>query len=239
MRMVCLTKLGLPLKPPRFPMKFLKKIQKEIAVFLKQCWFLVLLLVAALLVYPAERGSEFWVWSSLSYVTSFVFYVLTIYLPQRKNQKNIQRVIVPYLQAIINDIKGVFYTFLAASNEKCDVSQVQEGDFEKVFRIINPQDNSTRLEFLGFVSWFQYLEHQKNRIKRSMDRILTYEHHLDTDFILILENIHNSALFEILDYIENKPIAYTDFTFLADAYSYSYRQAGELEEFLRKYRAEL
>jgi len=236
---VGLIKLAPLLTDPKAAMKFLKKVLKEIAVFLKQCWFLVLLLILALLAYPAARGSEFWVWSSLSYVTSFVFYVLTIYLPQRKNQKNIHRVIVPYLQAIINDIKGVFYTFLAASNEKCDIRQVQEGDFEKVFRIINPQDKSTRLEFLGFVSWFQYLEHQKNRVKRSMDRILTYEHHLDTDFILLLENIHNSALFEILDYIENKPVTYTDFIFLTDAYSNSYRQATELEGFLMKYRAEL
>jgi hypothetical protein len=172
-------------------------------------------------------------------VTSFVFYVLTIYLPQRKNQKNIHRVILPYLQSIINDIKSVFYTFLAASNEKCDSTFIQGADIEKVFKIINPQDKSTRLEFLGFVSWFQYLASQKNRVKRSMDRILTYEHYLDTDFILILENIHNSALFEIVDFIENQPITHTDFSFLADAYSHSFRHADQLEAFLKKYRAEI
>jgi len=220
-------------------MDYFQKIIKEIAVFLKQCWFLVLLLVLALLAYPAARGSEFWVWSSLSYVTSFVFYVLTIYLPQRKNQKNIQRVILPYLQSIINDIKEVFYTFLAASNEKCDLLHVQGEDFDKIFKIINPQDKATRLEFLGFVSWFQYLENQKTRIKRSMERILTYEHYLDTDFILILEKIHNSALFEILDYIEKQPITHTDFGFLAEAYAQSYRHADQLEVFLKKYRTEI
>ena len=220
-------------------MAFPKKVLKEIAVFLKQCWFLVLLLILALLVYPAERGSEFWVWSSLSYVTSFVFYVLTIYLPQRKNQKNIHRVIVPYIQAISNDIKGIFYAFLAASHEKCDTTRIQTGDFEKVFKIINPQDKSTRLEFLGFVSWSLYLQNQKIRIKRSMDRILTYEHHLDTEFILVIENIHNSALFEILDFIEAQPVNHSDFGFLADAYAHSYRQADLLEGFLKRYRAEL
>ena len=220
-------------------MNFLRKIPKEIAVFLKQCWFLVLLLVLALWVYPAERGSEFWVWTSLSYVTSFVFYVLTIYLPQRRNQKNIQRVVVPYLQAIINDIKGVFYSFLAASREKCDTTDIREADFEKVFRIINPKDKSIRLEFLGFVSWFQYLGNQKTRIQRSMDRILTYEHYLDTDFILILEKIHNSAFFEILDFIEKEPVDHENFGFLTAAYSQSYRLADQLEAYLKKYRAEI
>jgi hypothetical protein len=220
-------------------MSFLQKILKEIAVFLRQCWFLVLLLILALLAYPAAKGNEFWVWSSLSYVTSFVFYVLTIYLPQRKNQKNIHRVILPYLQSIINDIKSIFYAFLAASHEKCDTSFIQDADIEKVFKIINPQEKSTRLEFLGFLGWFQYLQNQKTRIKRSMERILTYEHYLDTDFIFILEGIHNSAFFEILDFIENQPITHTDFGFLTDAYAKSHQQADQLEAFLKKYRAEI
>lgn len=186
-------------------MKWPGKIAKELAVFLKQCWFLALLLIAALFLYPAERGQEFWVWLSLSYVTSFIFYVLTIYLPQRKNQKNIHRVIVPYIQAVVSDTKGVFYAFLATSGIDCDVSQLQDSDFQKIFESINPQDPSPRLDFLGFGNWFEYLEHQKSRILRTLDRVLTYEHYLDTDFILIIENIHNSTLFEILSFHEKKP----------------------------------
>jgi hypothetical protein len=220
-------------------LKFIRKVVKEIAVFLGACWFLVLLLALALVIYPAERKSEFWVWSSLSYVTSFLFYVLTIYLPERKNQKNIRRAVVPYIQSILSDTKGVFYTFLAAADYHCDVRNLKEEDFHRLFKAINPQDRSTRLDFLGFVNWFQYLEHQKERVKRTVDRILTYEHYLDTEFILTLEGLHNSTLFEILDFIENKPMAYTDFGFLADAYFQCYRQVDHLETFLRKYTADI
>src|SRR5581483_6538091 len=161
-------------------MKLFDNILKETAIFLKQCWFLVLLLILALLSYPAARKSEFWLWTSLSYVTSFIFYVLTIYLPQRRNQRNIHRIVVPYLQTIINDIRGIFYAFLAASREKCDLAQLKEGDIEKVFKVIHPKDKSTRLEFLGFVSWAQYLENQKVRIRRAADRILGHGSYLDT-----------------------------------------------------------
>jgi hypothetical protein len=225
--------------PSRLPLKFVRKIVKEITVFLGACWFLVLLLALALVIYPVERQSEFWVWSSLSYVTSFLFYVLTIYLPERKNQKNIRRAVVPYIQSILSDTKGVFYTFLAAANQHCDIGNLREEDFHRLFKAINPQDRSTRLDFLGFVNWFQYLEHQKERVKRTVDRILTYEHYLDTEFILALEGLHNSTLFEILDFIENKPMAYTDFGFLADAYFQCYRQVDRLEAFLRKYTADV
>lgn len=220
-------------------MAFAAKAAKELAVFLRQCWFLVILLVAALAAYPFERGREFGVWLSLSYVTSFLFYVLTLYLPERKNRKNIHRAVVPYLQQIISDIKGVYYTFLAASNVHSDVTRLRDSDFHNIFRQINPQDRSTRLDYLGFGNWFEYLEHQKARIKRTVDRILTYEHYLDTDFILVIESLNNSTLFEILDFIEHKPLAYTDFGFLADAYEQCYKQAERLEDYLKKYTADI
>lgn len=220
-------------------MKFLDNIRKEAVIFLKQCWFLVLLLILALLAYPAARKSEFWVWTSLSYVTSFIFYVLTIYLPQRRNQRNIHRVVVPYLQTIINDIRGIFYAFLAASREKCDLARLTEQDIEKVFKVIHPQDKSTKLEFLGFTTWAHYLESQKVRVRRSADRILGHGSYLDTDFIHQLESLHNSALFEILDAIKDRPLDHDNFSFMADAYMASYRQADELEAYLKRYRGEI
>ncbi|HEY5039157.1 MAG TPA: hypothetical protein VIJ93_08820 [bacterium] len=219
-------------------MKLIRNALKELGLFLKTCWFLVFLLAVSLAVYPFEH-TEFGVWLSLSYVTSFVFYTLTIYLPERKNKKNIHRVIVPYIQIIISDIKGVFYSFLAASNQQCDVNQLKDGDFQTLFKAINPQDRSTRLEFLGFINWFQYLEHQKGRVKRTVDRVLTYEHYLETDFTLVIESVNNSTFFEILDFIENKPMQYQDFAFLADSYHQCFLLANRLEAYLKEYVADI
>lgn len=219
-------------------MKRFRNILMELWIFLKTCWFLVFLLGITLTAYPYERA-EFWVWCSLSYVTSFLFYTLTIYLPERKNKRNIHRVIVPYIQTIVSDVRGIFHSFLAASTEQCDVQRLTDNDFHKIFKMINPQDRSTRLDFLGFGNWFEYLEHQKNRIKRTVDRILTYEHYLETDFTLVIESLNNSTLFEILDFIENKPVLYQDFGFLADAYQQCYFLAEKLEVYLKEYAADI
>lgn len=216
----------------------LKKILKEITVFLRQCWFLVLLLAAALAAYPLERGSQFWVWVSLSYVTSFIFYVLTLYLPDRKNRKNIHRVLVPYLQRVINDSRGVSYSFLAASGCASDVQNLTSDDFHEIFKRIKPSERSTRLDFLGFVNWLEYLVQQKGRVVRTLDRVLTYEHYLETDFILQIETLQNCALFEIIDYIEKKPAEQEDFSFLAPAYYECYLEVRKLEAYLHRYMAD-
>ncbi|HJT23483.1 MAG TPA: hypothetical protein VJ873_02850 [bacterium] len=221
-------------------MRFIRKISQELFIFLKQCWFLVVLLAVAFLLYSTvSHQNEVVLWCALSYISSFVFYVLTIYLPDRRNRKNINRVVIPYVQNIISDTKGIFYTFLAASSYKCDIKNVQETDFYAIFQSINPSDRSTRLDFLGFVNWFQYLEHQKNHIKHTVDRIVSYKIYLDTDFIFTIESLYNSTFFEILDFIENKPIQYKDFGFLTDAYYQCYQQMGKLEEFLKKHMPDL
>jgi hypothetical protein len=221
-------------------MKFLKKIIREVRFFIRRTWFLIALLGLAFLVYLFNGDkNEVILWITLSYISSFVFYTLTIYLPDRASRKNIHRVIVPYLQTVINDTKGIFYSFLAASGHACDVNHLREEDFIEIFKKINPMDRSTRLDYLGFGNWFEYLEHQKGRIRRTMDKILTYEHYLDTDFILILEKIHNSTFFEILDFIEHKPMPYKDFAFLADSYRHCFNQTEKLEEFLMKYLADV
>jgi hypothetical protein len=218
------------------PMKFLKKIIREITFFVRRTWFLIALLGVAFLVYMLDgHQSEVILWITLSYISSFVFYTLTIYLPERVSSKNIHRVVVPYLQSVISDTKNIFYGFLAASKKYCDIENLKEEDFLEVFKNVNPTDRSTRLDYLGFGNWFEYLEHQKKRIRRTMDKILTYERYLDSDFILLLEKNNNSTFFEILDFIEHKPMPYKDFAFLADSYRHCYERASQLEAYLRKY----
>lgn len=219
-------------------MKFIQKIWKEAVVFLKRCWFLVLLLILALMVYPAERNSEFWVWTSLSYVTSFIFYVLTIYLPQRRDQKNIHRVIIPYLQRVINDTRSVSYSFMAASGHTSDIRNMTEKDFHEVFQRVKPSEGAARLDFLGFTHWMEYLVRQKGRVVQALDRILSYEHYLDTDLILQIETLQNCGLFEIIDQIEKKPVEHADFSFLAPAYYECYLQVRKLEDALQRYMAD-
>ncbi|SRR5579871_2055204 len=219
-------------------MKNPREIPKEIAIFLRQCWFLVLLLAAALAAYPLARESQFWVWVSLSYVTSFIFYVLTIYLPDRKNRKNIHRVLVPYLQKVVNDARSVSYSFLAASETHADVKHLTANDFHEIFKRIKPSDRSTRLDFLGFVNWQDYLVQQKGQVVRSLERILTYEHYLETEFILQIEALQNCGLFEIVDYMEKKPVEHEDFAFLSSAYYECYLLVRQLETYLEKYMAD-
>lgn len=217
---------------------FLKKILKETTVFLRQCWFLVLLLTFALAAYPVEQGSPFWVWVSLSYVTSFIFYVLTLYLPDRKNRKNIHRVIVPYLQKVINGARSVSYSFLAASGCNSDIQNLTSDDFHEIFKRVKPSDHSARLDFLGFVNWQDYLIQQKSQIMRILERVLAYEHYLETDFILQVETLQNCGLFEIVDYMEKKPVEHEDFSFLSSAYYECYLQVRKLETYLQRYMAD-
>ena len=210
---------------------------KEIVVFLKNGWFLVALLVLALTVYPFER-SEFMVWCSLSYVASFVFYTLTLYLPERRNKKTSTGSWCLISKPSSTTRRACFIPSWRRPGTSRTSGHLKETDVLEIFKTINPQDKSTRLDFLGFVNWFQYLEHQKGRIKRTVDRILTYEHYLDTQFILLIESMNNSTFFEILDFIENKPMHYTDFAFLADAYYQCYLLAERLEKYLRDYAAD-
>lgn len=224
--------------PKNKKMKFFGKATKELAIFLRQCWFLVLLLAAALAAYPVERNSEFWVWVSLSYVTSFIFYVLTIYLPDRKNRKNIHRVLVPYLQKVVNDARSVSYSFLAASGCHSDIQNLTADDFHEIFKRIKPTDQSTRLDYLGFVNWQDYLIQQKGQVVRTLERVLTYEHYLETEFILQIETLQNCGLFEIVDYMEKKPVEHEDFSFLADAYYECYLQVRKVETYLQRYMAD-
>jgi len=217
-------------------LSFIQKVFRELYIFWKMCWFLVVLLAAAFGLYVWNQNrNEVVLWCTLSYISSFVFYTLTLYLPERKNRKNIHRVVVPYIQSIVSDTRGVFYSLMFASKIECDIKNLKEEDFLNVFKKINPGDRSTRLDYLGFGNWFEYLEHQKGRIRRTMDKILTYEHYMDTDVILIIEHIYNSTFFEILDFIEHKPMPYKDFAFLADAYHQCYLNVDKLEQYLLKY----
>ncbi|HUO58754.1 MAG TPA: hypothetical protein VMV05_11320, partial [bacterium] len=164
--------------------------------------------------------------------------VLTIYLPERKNQKNMHRVIVPYLKKVINDTRTVSYSFLAASGHASDVLNLTESDFHEIFKRIKPSDRSARLDFLGFVNWVEYLVRQKSQVVRTLDRVLSYDHYLNTDFILQIETLQNCGLFEIIDHLEKKPTEHEDFSFLAPAYYECYLKTRQLEISLKNYMAD-
>jgi hypothetical protein len=213
--------------------RHLRNIVWELGVFFRRNWFLVILLDLSAAAYALDR-TELMTWMSLTYISSFTFYVLTIYTPERKNQRNMSKVITPYLREVITATEQIFYTALAGVDYRCNHENPTDDDFFEIFRNIKTYDTSARLEYLGFPNWFEYLQYQRQRVEKNIDRILAFEHFLETDFILLLEKIHHSSFYESLTTAQRQPGKHEDYSFLADPYYQCFRQMGELKDYLKK-----
>jgi hypothetical protein len=213
--------------------RHLRNILWETWVFLRRNWFLVFLLGLSSWLY--DKGhTELVAGLSLTYIASFFFYLLTIYYPDRMNQRNMSRVVVPYLKEIITQIKQIFDTALAGAEHRCNIERPTDDDFFKIFEKIKPLSGSARLSFLGFDQWHDYLKHQRERIERNLGKILVYEHFLETDFILELEKVRNSAFLEGLAIAERQPGRHENYAYLADPYYQCFKQMDQLESQIKR-----
>ncbi|MGH7739421.1 MAG: hypothetical protein ACREL1_04670 [bacterium] len=208
--------------------RHLRNVGWEIWLFSRRNWFLIFLFAFSAGVYDVDP-TELVAGLSLTYIASFFFYVLTIYFPDRKNQRNMSRVIVPYLKEIITQTKQIFDTALAGAERRCNVESPTDDDFFEIFQKIKPGDGSARLDYLGFSRWDQYFDHQRGRIERNLDKILIYEHFLETDFILELEKVRNSAFLEGLAIAARRPDLHEHYAYLADPYYECFRHMVRLE----------
>ncbi|HET9870904.1 MAG TPA: hypothetical protein VFR02_10475 [bacterium] len=208
--------------------RHLRNIAWETWVFTRRNWFLVVLMAFSSWIYERDH-TELVAGLSLTYIASFFFYVLTIYYPDRRNQRNMSRVVVPYLKEIVTQVKQVFDLARAGSTHACSLENPTDDDFFAVFGKIRPGDGSARLGFIGFDRWHDYLQHQRGRIERNLDKILVYEHFLETDFILELEKVRNSAFLEGLALADRQPDKHRDYAHLADPYFQCFRQMAALE----------
>jgi len=208
--------------------RHLRNIAWETWTFSRRNWFLILLLLVSCWLYEKDH-TELVAGLSLTYMASFFFYVLTIYYPDRVNQRNMSRVVVPYLKEIITQTKQIFDLARAGSDHACSLDHPTDDDFFQIFHKIRPQEGSARLSFLGFDRWHDYLQHQRERIERNLNKILVYEHFLDTDFILELEKVRHSAFLEGLAQAERQPGKHEHYAYLADPYFRCFSQMEQLE----------
>ena len=208
--------------------RHLRNIAWETWVFSRRNWFLILLLALSCWLYEKDH-TELIAGLSLTYMASFFFYVLTIYYQDRVNQRNMSRVVVPYLKEIITQTKQIFDMARAGSTHTCSLENPTDDDFFKIFEKIKPGDGSARLNFLGFDRWHHYLQHQREGIERNLNKILVYEHFLETDFILELEKVRHSAFLEGLAQAERQPEKHAHYAYLADPYYQCFKQMEALE----------
>lgn len=113
---------------------------------------------------------------SQAYLASFIFYILQIYYPKRKNYLKLKSTIIKYKSRLSSFMKDL----LNHLNDNKGYFQYTE---------ISTLDGRKQL-------YIEFIKEHVEIIEACCDKILAYQQYLEDDFIILLNNINNCKYIE-------------------------------------------
>ena len=158
------------------------------------------------IVYPS--GANLWYrafdgvyWLSVSYIPSYFVYLLIVYLPRRRDQKNLSVFVANQTSMLIGDGQAILAELEKAAGHTSSTPPTA-GDFKTICERIDPTSDAPLLkQFLPpvYANWYEFLLERKARSERCVDLLLRYILYLKSEHVCLVTEIKDCVLFMMLD----------------------------------------
>lgn len=173
---------------------------------------------------------------SLAYIGSFVFYIMQVYIPRKKEEERINTCIATPIYRIIKNIEIPIMHFKnKVIGEDRTMESITEKEYEEICNAINPLDDAPIIFTDGREGCYKdYIyEHIKN-VENYSKQILTYVTFIDSKLVSIIDDIFNSKYHEIFKlYYDIKECGNQNIEFLTEHMIEYYNKMQELSEYAR------
>ena len=144
---------------------------------------------------------------SLGYIVSAVFYVVVVYLPDRKKRRDIRPYIDIKLQNISARLQGLISNTVKYSRLSYDPGKITKEEFQEVCRAVNPKEVSRKFHTAdlgifshhhGFACWNDWMI-----AMRDVDEILRHMPYVDTRLVAVLNELKSCYLVYCINDLKN------------------------------------
>lgn len=147
---------------------------------------------------------------SYSFLAGFVFYLLTIYFPQKRERKRLEPVIKQKVLEIRKELRNVLLEF----SRKTDIQNyIEIESARKVLMSKNWTDYMPMYQLLykANISYIAYIKEKGILIKKNInDFIQSYQTHMTAKQICLLEELSNMQIFSIAHQFSQMTISLED-----------------------------
>jgi hypothetical protein len=173
---------------------------------------------------------------SMSYIVSYIFYVILVYLPEQKNKKYMENEVNKAVQLILGD-------FYQVNNEMEKVSghlfnkPTTLSNVEDILRTIHPYATGFKITLINnqfvMLNWSQCLADTIEESNKKINALLVYMPFLDARLVSVLNRL-NSSLYFKCQHAFSTPMNNQDLSVFAQQYHEYFKLMIELEEVKRK-----
>lgn len=189
----------------------MRKIISEISEFISTNKILFWLLIVSIFIFTSYNltmdepelfpGAEF-IYNlcsqlSLAYVGSFIFYIVQVYIPEKKRRKRMKENLYYYLYEIL-DLMGHIYCDICTSySEPYNMLNIQitESQFEKLKKKFKLRDKVFCGFKFGEISYYEYISNIIEDVEKNIEKMhIAFGYDLDDEIKELLLDITNSSL---------------------------------------------
>jgi hypothetical protein len=201
-----------------------------------------IIFVARKIAYPSGSALSYRIfdgfyWLSVSYVPSYFVYLLVVYLPRRRAQKNLSVFVANRTAMLVGDGEAIYSELSKAANHT-SIATPSADDFKTICGQIHPAANSPllrRIQPLEYANWIEFLLERKARSERAIDLLLRYMLYLEPGHVRLITEIKDCVLFMMLDGVARLPFGNQDMSFFSSALFGYYNLTRELAAYSDKH----
>ncbi|MDF9829329.1 hypothetical protein [Parabacteroides sp. PF5-6] len=154
-----------------------------------------------------------------SFITAYIFYLLTVYSKEYYNKQATAPSLKFYLRQIVSDAERVMKTISKTTAVHIDENSSLE-DITRACNLINPLTIPPKLDELNKLvipgNWYNHFFFHKEVVDTALTRVRSqYFIILDDELIDMLGNIENSSLFENINFCIQHNLGGTDLDFIS------------------------
>ncbi len=147
---------------------------------------------------------------SYSFWAGFVFYLLTIYFPQKREQKRLEPVIKQKVLEIRKDLRNILLEFSRSTDiqKYTEIEDVRKVLMSKKWTDYMPMYQKLygiNISYIAFIG-----EVGKTIQKNTIDLIQSYQRYLTTEQIRLLEELPQKYIFSLAQRFSKMPISLED-----------------------------
>jgi hypothetical protein len=173
---------------------------------------------------------------SSAYISSYCFYLLVVYIKERKDRKNSVDYVFSNCNKIVGHGKALMETINKTGGTNF-IGSIPLDDLNKILVRVQPGDEVADHRRLYNLTWENYLKEISNDTRTSIDRILALIPYLDSDLVRLLTKIYDSKFLTLSTIIASSellkklpiPINMTMYSSLIQEY---FQQLAELESYV-------
>jgi hypothetical protein len=141
---------------------------------------------------------------SLAYISSFIFYYVVVVMKENRDKKNIYLTVCNLTNQLVGRAYSVYYQLISASGivaTDFDEKTITRAKFMELCALVNPKAIEPN-SFLGIPPNHQQATHAQlihlnsySNVKIFTDKIFLYMPFLDTNFVKLINKLHDSTFF--------------------------------------------